>query len=151
MLNSKNQRKMKKLVYLLMLPVLSGTVAIASVNYVPETRQGQKMDLHMVPGEGDVNPAQYVGGDEALFAFIGETVVYPEEAKKNNLQGKVMVKMIITETGKVTEVEVKQSSGHEVLDNEAVRAVNLMPDWTPATKDGKNVKSENYLPIVFKL
>ncbi len=93
----------------------------------------------------------FPGGDAALMRFISEHVVYPEEAYKNNIEGKVVVQFIIEETGKVGEVKVARSVSEE-LDREAVRVMKLLPDFNPAHNAlGKPVKVWYTLPVTFKI
>ena len=93
----------------------------------------------------------FPGGNAALMRFISEHVVYPEEAAKNKLEGKVIVQFIVEETGKVGEVKVVRSVSEE-LDNEAVRVIKLLPDFSP----GRNAKGEPQrvwytIPVIFKI
>ena len=93
----------------------------------------------------------FPGGNEALMRFISEHVVYPEEAYKNHIEGKVVVQFIIEETGKVGEVRVARSV-NEDLDREAVRVMKLLPEFSP----GRNAKGEPIkvwytMPVTFKL
>ena len=91
------------------------------------------------------------GGDAGLMRFISEHVVYPEEAYKNGIEGKVIVQFYIEKTGKVGEVKVVRSV-NEDLDNEAVRVMKLLPDFSP----GRNAVGEPVgvwytMPVIFKL
>ncbi len=52
--------------------------------------------------------------------------------------------------GRVTNVEVLRGIG-DGCDEEALRVVNGMPKWKPGTKDGKPVRVQYTIPIVFKL
>lgn len=93
----------------------------------------------------------FLGGDAALMRFISEHVVYPEEAYKNGIEGKVIVQFYIEKTGKVGEVKVVRSV-NEDLDNEAVRVMKLLPDFSP----GRNAVGEPIgvwytMPVIFKL
>ncbi|MCW8850604.1 MAG: energy transducer TonB, partial [Melioribacteraceae bacterium] len=74
---------------------------------------------------------------------------YPESAKKEGIMGKVMVKAVIDENGKVIETEVLKGVNPE-LDEAAVNAVKLTK-FIPGVMDGKNVKAEVTIPISFKL
>lgn len=99
--------------------------------------------------EADEMP-EFKGGQEALIQFMQTNVVYPEEAKKNRVQGKVFVSFVIDESGVVTGSKIERSI-NPVLDKEALRVVKQMTDWTPGKKDGKPVKVSMTLPIMFAL
>lgn len=94
----------------------------------------------------------FPGGDRALLRFINEHVVYPEEAYKNHIEGKVIVQFYIEKTGKVGEVKVTRSV-NEYLDREAVRVIKLLPDFTPAYNRIKNEPMGMWyiVPVTFKI
>jgi len=85
-----------------------------------------------------------------LNKFIANTLKYPVVAIENGLQGRVIAKMTITNTGEIGNIEIT-SKTEELLNNEAIRMIKAMPKWTPAKKDGKNVASEYIIPIIFKI
>jgi TonB family protein len=93
---------------------------------------------------------EFPGGVEALMDYVSRNVKYPESAKENNLQGRVLVKFVIEKDGSVSNVEVGRGWGNE-LDDEAVRVVKAMPKWKPGKQDGKPVRVSFMLPINFKL
>ena len=93
---------------------------------------------------------EYPGGVQAMMNFIGENVKYPEDAVKNNQSGRVFISFVVEKDGKVSEVKVMRGVC-ESLDNEALRVVKAMPDWTPGKMNGKAVRVRYTLPIVFKL
>lgn len=95
----------------------------------------------------DIPPA-FPGGDNALFEYLKKSIVYPEEASKKNIQGKVVVQFIVDETGKVIEPKIVKNI-NPLLDAEALRVVGAMPLWTPGQVKGKNVKCKFYIPINF--
>lgn len=94
--------------------------------------------------------ASFPGGMEALQQFLITETTYPKKAQKKNIQGRVLVEFIIDKSGKVTEVNVIQSV-HPLLDAEAVRVCEAMPQWKPAYKDGQPVKCYYNLPFNFAL
>jgi TonB family protein len=49
---------------------------------------------------------------------------YPEEAKENLIEGKLMVIFSLAKQGNLTQIEIISSSGYEILDEEALRAVS---------------------------
>lgn len=86
---------------------------------------------------------------EGGIAELAKNIKYPESAKKEGIMGKVMVKAVIDERGKVIETEVLKGVNPE-LDEAAVNAVKLTK-FIPGIMDGKNVKAEVTIPISFKL
>ncbi len=93
----------------------------------------------------------FPGGDAAMLRLISEHIVYPPEAYKNKIEGKVVVQFIIESTGKVGEVKVARSVNEE-LDNEAVRVIKLLPDFSPGRNAvGEPISVWYTLPITFKI
>lgn len=99
-------------------------------------------------------PPQFPGGQEALIKFLSENITYPEAAKQATVEGVVAITFVIDENGAVTDVagiKTEQSGWRQDFQDEAVRVVKSMPDWTPAISKGKQVKVKFTLPIRFKL
>jgi TonB family protein len=93
----------------------------------------------------------FPGGNAALMRFISEHVVYPEEAAKNKIEGKVIVQFIVEKDGSVGEVKVVRGVDKE-LDAEAVRVCKSLPKFSP----GRNAYGEPQrvwytMPITFKI
>ena len=86
-----------------------------------------------------------VGG----MAAIQKKIVYPKEAKDKKIEGKVFVLAYIDENGNVINSEIIKSV-NPLLDSAAVQAVRQVK-FIPAKNDGKNVKVQVTIPIVFKL
>ncbi len=93
---------------------------------------------------------EFKGGDKALLKYIAEHVVYPEIAKENDIQGTVYVKFVINEKGKVTNVGLLRGVD-PLLDKEAIKVIESLPDWKPGKQSGKNVKVSMQVPIKFQL
>jgi len=93
---------------------------------------------------------QYPGGERELLSFLGANIKYPEAAKKEGVQGRVIVRFVVDKFGKVVQTEVIRSVS-PALDNEAVRVVNSMPIWTPGQQNGEKVAVYYTLPIQFTL
>lgn len=93
---------------------------------------------------------QFPGGESALLNYINQNVKYPAEAMKRNEQGKVIIRFVVSATGKVGKVEVVRGVSSE-LDNEAIRVVKTLPDFTPAELKGEKVSVWYTLPITFRL
>ncbi|MFN8256045.1 MAG: TonB family protein [Bacteroidales bacterium] len=93
---------------------------------------------------------EFPGGDIALIQFIAKNAKYPKEAESTGIEGIVYVRIVISKEGKVMEPKVLRSL-HPLLDNEALRVIQLLPDWRPGTNDGTPVNVWFIIPIKFKL
>ncbi|MBK7234024.1 MAG: energy transducer TonB [Saprospiraceae bacterium] len=93
---------------------------------------------------------EFVGGAGSMMRFIQAQIKYPEEARKANIEGTVILYFNVSESGKLTDIKVVRGIGHG-CDEEAVRVVSIMPDWTPGKHNNKNVPVNFTLPIKFKL
>ncbi|WP_192579188.1 M56 family metallopeptidase [Dyadobacter aurulentus] len=92
----------------------------------------------------------YPGGERAMFEFLARKIKYPTAASKANAQGKVFVSFIVTETGAVQHVSILKGIGFG-CDEEAMRVIRSMPDWTPGSQNGHKVNVKMTLPINFML
>ena len=90
------------------------------------------------------------GGMTGLMQHLSKNIRDPAEAHPNNLQGRVVVSVIINTEGKVTNAKIVQGVAPS-LDAEALRVTGTMPDWIPGTKDGKPVNVKYTFPVVFRL
>lgn len=94
--------------------------------------------------------AQFPGGETAMLKFLTDSLRYPKEARKKNIQGKVFVRFIVTESGELKDITVIRGLPYG-LSEEAIRVVKLMPKWIPGSQLGKNVPIQFTLPINFVL
>lgn len=92
----------------------------------------------------------FPGGDAEIQRYIGENVIYPEVAKENNVQGRVVLKFCVTETGGVDLVSILKGVDPE-LDAEVLRVVKTLPKFKPGKQGGKPVRVWYTIPILFKL
>ncbi|HXC03777.1 MAG TPA: energy transducer TonB, partial [Bacteroidia bacterium] len=95
---------------------------------------------------------EYPGGTEAMKRFMVQNTHYPEPELESGVQGKVFISFVVDKTGKITDAKVlKGVKGGPGLDKEALRVVNLMPAWTPGKINGRVVRVQYNLPVVFTL
>ena len=92
----------------------------------------------------------FPGGDGALLQYISENTKYPENAKTQNIQGKVIIRFCVTPDGGVSLASVLKGVSPE-LDAEAMRVVNTLPSFRPGTQGGKAVPVWYMVPIEFSL
>ncbi|MCM1490875.1 MAG: energy transducer TonB [Muribaculum sp.] len=93
---------------------------------------------------------EYPGGMEEMLKYLAYNTRYPEEAMMKNIQGRVIVKFIISKDGEVMEPSIVKGVDPS-LDQEALRVVNSMPKWTPGSVQGKPVSCFFTLPVNFRL
>lgn len=69
---------------------------------------------------------------------------YPDEARRQQLHGQLVLTVGLDRNGKVKSVDVIQSSGHKVLDDAAIRIVRLAEPF-PALPETKEKVDELYI------
>ena len=92
----------------------------------------------------------FPGGEEKLMEFLSNNLKYPEQAKENEIQGKVYIQFVVNENGSLEDHKVLRGLSKE-CDEEAKRVMKLMPNWTPGQQRGKAVKTKMVIPISFVL
>lgn len=92
----------------------------------------------------------YPGGDRALLQFIAENTKYPEDAKSQNIQGRVILRFYVTREGNVGGISVMKGV-HPSLDAEAVRVVSMLKGFSPGRQGGIAVNTWFSVPITFTL
>ena len=92
----------------------------------------------------------FPGGDAELLKYIAEHTTYPDIAKENNIQGRVIIRFCVTAKGGVSQVSILKGVDPE-LDKEAIRVVNTLPAFKPGKQGGKPVPVWYMVPITFTL
>lgn len=93
---------------------------------------------------------EFPGGMKEMLKFLQENVKYPENAMKNNAQGRVIVQFVVEKDGTPTEFKVLRSVDPD-LDAEALRVLQTMPKWKPGMQRGEVVRVKYTVPVSFKL
>lgn len=87
-----------------------------------------------------------------IMQYVSKNVDYPAMAKDAGIEGRVFITFVIDAEGEVTDVELLRGvPGGELLDKEAVRVVQSMPDFNPGRQRGKAVSVRYNLPVNFTL
>ena len=92
--------------------------------------------------------AEFPGGQREMMRYIFTNIKYPAVAKENAIQGRVILRLVIEKDGSIGNIIIIKGV-HELLNNEAIRIVKSMPNWTPAKQGGKIVRSNFVLPVTF--
>ncbi len=91
---------------------------------------------------------EYPGGKESLIKYLHENIRYPEDAKENNIQGKVYVQFVVFKDGHLADFKILKGV-YLSMDREALRTVSQMPNWIPGKNNGKDVNVRMVLPVNF--
>ena len=75
---------------------------------------------------------------------------YPASAKHNNVQGKVLVNVLVSASGKAAKVDISRSSGYAILDQAALDAIKQWR-FIPASRSGHSVEASVVVPVDFKI
>lgn len=90
--------------------------------------------------------ASFPGGAFEYGKFIMTNFQYPNVDRETSTEGRVLASFVVQRDGSLTDITIVKSVS-PTLDAEVIRVLEMMPDWNPATKDGKAVKSRVTIPI----
>lgn len=76
--------------------------------------------------------------------------IYPKNLRERDIEGKVMLKVFIDTEGKVGEIHIFKSSGYEMFDQIAIKAVRQWR-FKPAKKENRERESRVLIPINFQI
>ena len=96
------------------------------------------------------NIPEFPGGWSAFMQWLTKNLKYPESARKNRVQGTVVVSFIVNKDGSIASAKVS-TSADPVLDAEALRVMKMMPKWKPGMDRNKVCRTMIAVPVVFKL
>ncbi len=132
-------------------PVQQEPAVIASAPAVAsEAPISQEKTVDVVATPGLESKADNRWLAESLWRRVAELKRYPNSARMNGQEGKVVLKAIIRSDGQLAEVSVQKSSGHSVLDVAAMEAVKLACPLHMKHAIGKPLIVVS-LPIVYSL
>ena len=72
-----------------------------------------------------------VAGDAIKFIMLYENLNYPDAARKQKLSGSLILDVALNNDGSINQITVRRSSGHKVLDDAAIRIVELASPYSP--------------------
>ena len=95
--------------------------------------------------------AEFKGGSEALGQFVTEH--FNKDLLTPEIKGKIYVEFDVDEKGHPSGFHVQNLPNvigfpNKELENEALRVLALMPDWTPTIIKGKPIEAPISIPIV---
>ncbi len=142
-------------VRLLLLGALIGLTGLLACTDVPDTPVQSQTEATTAQAAGKVLESpeelqgvvmpELIGGLQALY----EKIHYPEAAREQGIEGRVIVSFVVDETGRVRDARVVRGV-HEALDQAVLQALQEVR-FKPAQKDGLPVAVRMALPVVFQL
>ena len=94
-----------------------------------------------------IDPTPEIGYD-AYIEYLKENLKYPEAARENNIDGSVVITVVVQEDGSLVNFEVKQGLGFG-CDEEAIRLIKEGPVWIPGRKNNKNISQSVEITVRF--
>lgn len=94
--------------------------------------------------------AEPIHGYDSLFAYFRSNLNYPAEAVKDSVHGVLTISFVINKQGNIQNVSFPKTLGAP-FEKEAMKLIEKMPPWKPATLNGVPVLSKVSLPLTFEL
>lgn len=122
----------------------------------PTQRQPRELNTPPVTNaeevETEARQQQVAGSSQSQppRAISNPSPEYPREAIRRRLEGTVKLRVQIGFDGRVLSVTVAQSSGYDMLDESALRAIRGWK-FSPMLRDGKPAESSVLIPVRFHL
>lgn len=128
----------------------SGNLGVDIIDYVEAVKE-EVVEEEAIPFQLVEEKPSFMGGDANAFSkWVNERLVYPEIAKENGVQGRVMLQFTVNPDGSVSNVKVLRGVD-PTLDKEAVRVVSSSPKWKAGKQRDRAVKVTYTFPVIFQL
>jgi len=92
--------------------------------------------------------AQPIVGFDSLYNYFKETLKYPLPHPADTIEGSVEIQFSVNRKGTIVNPTVIKSMG-ELFDKEAIRVINNMPLWQPASVNGLPMITRKQIAIQF--
>lgn len=125
-------------------------LGVEIMDYV-EGPEEEEIEEEAIPFQLVETKPSFMGGDANQFSkWIATRLVYPEIAKENGVQGRVILQFRVEADGRVTNVKVIRGV-EPSIDKEAVRVVSSSPKWSPGKQRDRAVPVTYTFPVYFQL
>lgn len=95
-------------------------------------------------------PPSYEGGLKEFYKYLSAEIKYPAQSVKQRIEGTVKLSFTVKKNGDIENVEVLSAPNNE-LATEAIRVLEMAPDWTAGKMFGEVVETRYNVPIKFSL
>lgn len=128
----------------------NSNLGVEIMDYKEEVKE-EVVEEEAIPFQMVEQKPSFNGGDANEFSkWVNSKLVYPEIAKENGVQGRVILQFTVYTDGTVRDVKVLRGVD-PAIDKEAVRVVSSSPKWTPGKQRDRNVKVTYTFPVIFQL
>jgi protein TonB len=93
--------------------------------------------------------AKFPFGQDSLTKFLNKNIQWVDGRASG--KGYIVVGFTVKKNGELSDIHIIKNLFFNSFEKEAVRLIQIMPNWIPAKKNNKNVDSKVELPIKFKL
>ena len=156
MMNKKRTRTVGRIKYALFAPLAAALLIVSNISCTStENKKDSAEATESRAVEGEVfqiveEMPEFTGGMGECMKWLGQNIKYPAEAIEKEIQGRVILQIIVEKDGTITNAVVAKGV-HPLLDNEALRVINQSPKWKPGKQNGEAVRVKYTLPVLFKL
>ena len=135
-----------------------GNLQKIGTTFIETYNNGQLVTGTSTNKEGRVNnyttsrwvSPQFEGGIPGFSSFLSANLKYPNDARRNEVEGTVILRFVVEKDGSLTDIRVSKSVA-PVLDAEAVRVLRKSPKWIPGTQFGEPARVIYAVPVKFVL
>jgi protein TonB len=106
---------------------------------------------YVPPQIGVVTPQDTGPSFVELAPDVAPAPTYPGTSLRLNQEGRVLLRVLVDEQGRPTQVTIEQSSGFRLLDQAALKAVQSRWHFVPAQRDGVAVAAYALVPVEFRI
>lgn len=89
---------------------------------------------------------QPIEGPEPLYGEV--PIAYPVELWDSDIEGETLLRVRVTDMGRVDSIDVIESSGHEEFDSAAIEGARELR-FRPARKNGRRIEVWAEVPVHF--
>ena len=156
MMNKKRTHTVGRIKYALFAPLAAALLMVSNISCTStENKKDSTEAAESRAVEGEEfqiveQMPEFPGGMGECMKWLGQNIKYPAEAIEKEIQGRVILQIIVEKDGTITNAVVAKGV-HPLLDNEALRVINQSPKWEPGKQNGEAVRVKYTLPVLFKL
>ncbi len=85
-----------------------------------------------------------------IYKELNQYFTYPKLAIKQNWQGKVLLSLRVTSTGKIKNIQLNNSSGYDILDQAAINSLSKV-EYLPEISSWLPFDIDLEFPVIYKL